>query len=255
MKPKTQLVLLTLLAASGACTPDPAPAPESPQLLVFTRTMGYRHASIEPGIEAIRKIGAEAGFGVDATEDPSVFDTARLQRYAAVVFLSTSDDVLNEAQQRAFTAYIRGGGGFVGVHAAADTEYDWPWYGRLVGAYFRSHPDDPNVREGVLHVIDSDHPSTRGLPDPWVRRDEWYDFGDLEPGLNVLLHVDEGSYRRPAENPEPAPRPIAWYHPFDGGRAWYTGLGHTSESFSEPAFLEHLEGGLTYAIGANHGSG
>jgi type 1 glutamine amidotransferase len=256
MNRKTQrLALLILVAACSACTSDPGPGPESPRVLVFSRTMGYRHASIEPGIEAIRRIGEEAGFDVDATEDPSVFEADRLERYAAVVFLSTSDDVLDEAQQQAFAEYIRGGGGFAGVHGAADTEYDWRWYGRLVGAYFSSHPNDPNVREGTLHVVDRDHASTRGLPDPWIRRDEWYDFGELEPGLNVLLDVDESSYKRPAENPAPAPRPMAWLHSFDGGRAWYTGLGHTSASFSEPAFLEHLAGGLRYAIGADRADG
>lgn len=243
------MAVLLLVAAASACQGAAESTPERPRILVFSRTAGYRHASIEPGIEAIRALGRGEGWDVDATEDPSVFAADRLRGYAAVVFLSTTEDVLDEAQQTAFTGYIREGGAFVGVHAAADTEYDWPWYGRLVGAYFERHPSDPNVREGVLHVADAGHPSTEGLPDPWVRTDEWYEFGEAEPGLNVLLEIDETSYKRPDEDPVREPRPIAWYHEFDGGRAWYTALGHTSDSFREPAFLEHLRGGLRYAIG------
>lgn len=243
------MALVILVVVGPACAPGPEPTGESPRVLVFSRTAGYRHASIEPGIEAIRAIGQAEGFEVAATEDPSVFEADGLRGYAAVVFLSTSEDVLDEAQQQAFTGYIRGGGGFVGVHAAADTEYDWPWYGRLVGAWFAGHPNDPNVRKGVLRVADADHPSTETLPDPWIRQDEWYEFGAPEPGLSVLLEIDESSYKRTEEDPAPAPRPIAWYHELDGGRAWYTGLGHTSASFSEPAFLEHLRGGLMYAMG------
>ena len=247
---KSTTRLLTLLLAVGAaCDSGPTPERESSRVLVFSRTMGYRHASIEPGIEALTAMGREAGYEVEATEDPSVFGADGLDGYTVVVFLSTTGDVLNEAQQQALTAFVRGGGGFVGVHAASDTEYGWPWYGRLVGGYFANHPNNPNVREGLLHVADSAHPSTEGLPDPWVREDEWYDFGELEPGLNVLLTIDESSHKVPGEDPAPEPRPIAWYHEFDGGRAWYTALGHTSESFAEPAFLEHLMGGLTYAMG------
>ena len=244
-RPRLLLTGLTLCLA--ACGPRPDPA-ESPRVLVFSRTTGYRHASIEPGIEAIRAIGREDGFAVEATEDPAVFAPGGLDGYDAIVFLSTTEDVLDEGQQEVFAAYIRGGGAFVGVHAASDTEYDWPWYGRLVGAYFAGHPNDPNVREGILHVADADHPSTATLPDPWVREDEWYDFGELEPGLHVLLEVDETSYKRTDENPVASLRPIAWFHEFDGGRSWYTGLGHTSESFAEPAFLEHLRGGLSWAL-------
>ena len=237
------------LVLPAACAPDPAPVPDAPSVLVFSRTAGYRHASIEPGIEAIREIGQADGFEVVATEDPSVFGPVELRRFAAVVFLSTTGDVLDDAQQEVFEDYIRAGGAFVGIHAAADTEFDWPWYGRLVGGWVAGHPNDPNVREGVLRVADPGHPSTESLPDPWVRRDEWYDYGDLAPGLGVLLEVDERSYKRPEEGPAPSPRPIAWYHEFDGGRAWYTGLGHTSESFGEAAFVGHLRGGLRYALG------
>ena len=243
-------------AARARVGQTPSPVPRTPvvresraHVLVFSRTAGYRHASIEPGIAAIRALGEEDGFAVDATEDASAFEPGNLRQYDAIVFLSTTLDVLNEEQEAAFMDYIRQGGGFVGIHAASDTEYDWPWYGGLVGGYFASHPNNPNVREGVLLVADSTHPSTEMLPARWVREDEWYDIRDLAPGLNVLLNVDETSYKRPDERPAPEPRPIAWYHEYDGGRSWYTALGHTSESFSEPLFLDHVRGGLRFAIG------
>jgi len=219
-------------------------------VLVFSKTAGYRHASIEDGIAAIKKLGQAQGFRVDATEDAALFTEKTLQAYNVIIFLSTTGDVLNEAQQTALQGFVQAGGGFVGVHAAADTEYDWPWYNELVGGWFKGHPNNPNVREGVLHVADATHPSTEGLPEIWTHTDEWYDYKDFKEGaVNVLLLADETSYKRPEEKPAAEPRPIAWYRAFDGGRTFYTGLGHTNESFSEPLFLAHLLGGIEYAAG------
>ena len=220
------------------------PRPDRARILVFSKTAGFRHDSIGPGIAAIRNLGAQNGFDVDATEDAGQF--TNLGRYKAVVFLSTTGDILNNAQQNAFVAFIRGGGGFVGIHAAADTEHGWPWYGELVGAYFASHPAPAQAR---LRVEDRNHPSTRTLPDPWSRFDEWYDFqqNPRSKGVTVLLSLDETSYPGGQMG---ADHPIAWYHEHEGGRAWYTAGGHTDASFSEPAFLEHLLGGIRYAAGA-----
>jgi type 1 glutamine amidotransferase len=220
------------------------PGPD--RILVFSRTADFRHSSIEPGIAALREMGTANGFEVDATEDAGQFTTANLGRYKAVVFLSTTGDVLDGEQQAAFTAYIRGGGGFVGIHAAADTEYGWAWYGGLVGAYFKSHPAPAQAR---IRVENRNHPSTRTLPDPWNRFDEWYDFqqNPRSQGVTVLLTLDETSYPGGQMGPD---HPIAWFHEYQGGRAWYTGGGHTDASFSEPAFLEHLLGGIRYAAGA-----
>jgi cytochrome c len=136
---------------------------------VFTKTAGFRHASIPVALRAVRELGAQAGLGVDTTEDASAFSDANLRRYAAVVFLLTTGDVLDEGQQAALERFVRAGGGFAGVHSAADTEYDWPWYGRLVGAYFRSHP---HIQRAVVEVTDARHPSTVGLPTRWARTDE-----------------------------------------------------------------------------------
>lgn len=216
------------------------------RILVFSRTAGFRHSSIEPGIAALRNLGAANGFAVDATEEAGQFTTANLSRYKAVVFLSTTGDVLNGEQQAAFMTYIRNGGGFVGIHAAADTEHGWPWYGELVGAYFASHPAPAQAR---IRVENRDHPSTRTLPDPWIRFDEWYDFqqNPRSRGVTVLLTLDEASYPGGQMGND---HPIAWSHEHEGGRAWYTAGGHTDASFSEPAFLEHLLGGIRYAAGA-----
>ncbi|HYQ84703.1 MAG TPA: ThuA domain-containing protein, partial [Rubrobacter sp.] len=221
----------------------PATGPD--RILVFSRTTSFRHGSIEAGIAAIRSLGAANGFAVDATEDPRQLTTANLGRYKAVVFLSTTGNVLDAEQQAAFMAYIRHGGGYVGIHAAADTEQGWPWYGSLVGAYFASHPEPAQAR---IRVENRDHPSTRTLPDPWNRFDEWYDFeqNPRSRGVTVLLTLDETSYSGGQMGND---HPIAWYHEYDGGRAWYTGGGHTDASFSEPAFLEHLLGGIRYAAG------
>jgi type 1 glutamine amidotransferase len=215
------------------------------RILVFSKTAGFRHGSIEPGTAALRALGDANGFAVDATEDAGRFTAANLGRYKAVVFLSTTGDVLNEGQQAAFRGYIRQGGGFVGVHAAADTEYGWPWYGDLVGAYFAGHPAPARAR---IRVEKPNHPSTRTLPDPWVRFDEWYDFrrNPRDHGVTVLLTLDESSY---SGGQMGADHPIAWHHEYDGGRSWYTAGGHTEASFSEPRFREHLLGGIRYAAG------
>lgn len=222
---------------------EPQASPD--RILVFSKTVGFRHDSIGPGVEALRELGAANGFAVDATEQAGQFTPANLGRYKAVVFLSTTGDVLNGGQQAAFMSYIRNGGGFVGVHAAADTEHGWAWYGDLVGAYFARHPDPAQAR---IRVEDRDHPSTRTLPDPWNRFDEWYDFqrNPRSKGVTVLLTLDEASYPGGQMGND---HPIAWYHEFEGGRAWYTAGGHTDASFSEPAFLEHLLGGIRYAAG------
>lgn len=229
------LVLLLACARTGE---------SAGRVLVFSKTAAFRHDSIPDGIAAIRNLGAEHGFAVEATEDASVFEDSRLARYGAVVFLSTSGDILDDGQQAAFQRYIEKGGGFVGVHSAAATEYDWPWYGALVGAYFKG---DPAVQPAAIAIADRVHPSTRNLPPRWNRTDEWYNFRSSPRGsVHVLATVDEASYSGGAMG---ADHPIAWYQFYDGGRAFYTALGHTRESYTEPLFLRHLLGGIQFAAG------
>ena len=215
------------------------------KVLVFSKTEGYRHESIETGVEAIKKLGIENGFSVDASEDASVFKEENLQNYAAVIFLNTTGDVLDHYQQADFERFIQAGGGFVGIHSAADTEYDWRWYGKMVGGYFVSHPP---TCDATLKVINKDHISTSMLPETWDRHDEWYNYKSLNPDVTKLIMLDESSYEGGTNGEN---HPSAWYHEYDGGRAFYTGGGHTKEAYAEPLFLQHILGGIKYAIGEN----
>ncbi|GAB3020111.1 ThuA domain-containing protein [Spirosoma pulveris] len=208
------------------------------RVLVFSRTKGYRHASIPVGKLAIMKLGQENGFAVDTTEDASKFTEANLKKYSAVIWLSTTGDVLDDAQQAAFERYIQAGGGYVGIHAAADTEYDWPWYNKLAGAYFLQHPKQQNAE---IEIIDKNHPSTKMLPDRWKRWDEWYSYKSIQPDLKVLGKLDEKTYEGGKNGDN---HPFIWHHDFDGGKAFYTGGGHTDESYSDPLFLQHILGGI-----------
>jgi cytochrome c len=229
--------------AASACTLAAAPA--GSRVLVFSRTKGFRHASIPDGIAAVQALGAAHGFAVEATEDATAFTDQSLGRFAAVVFMSTTGDVLDSAQQEAFQRYIRAGHGYVGVHSATDTEYDWPWYGRLVGAYFKRHPA---VQEAKLDVRDRTHLATKCLPPTWTRRDEWYDFRAVPSAdATVLITIDETSYSGGTMG---AVHPMSWAHTFDGGRAFYTELGHTPESYKDQLYLDHLAGGILWAIGS-----
>ncbi len=219
--------------------------PVKPSVLVFTKTAGFHHASIPAGVNAILKLGKENNFSVDTTSDASKINESNLGKYATVIFLNTTGALLNNYQQADFERYMQAGGNFVGVHAAADAEYDWYWYGRLVGAYFDSHPQ---IQPAVLHVTDKNHPSTRALPDEWKRTDEWYNFKKISPDIKVLITIDENSYKGGING---ANHPMAWYHNFEGGRVFYTELGHTDESYADPLYLKHLLGGIQYAIGDN----
>lgn len=232
-------------SASIAEKNEETTADNSTSVLVFSKTKGFYHKSIPAGIAAIQKLGTENGFQVDTTKDAAKF-TESLKKYKAIIFLSTTGDVLNSSQQTAMENYIKGGGGFVGVHAAADTEYEWPWYNKLVGGYFKSHPNNPNVRKAVINVLNKDHMSTKSLPDKWERSDEWYNYKDINPALKVLAKLDEKSYEG-GENGDN--HPIIWYHEYDGGRAFYTGGGHTNESFDDSVFMQHVLGGIRYAMG------
>lgn len=232
-------------AALGAVAVCSLPAaPTGTRVLVFSRTAGYRHESIPSGTAAVRALGAKHGFAVDATEDAARFTDAGLRAFRVIVFLNTTGDVLDAAQQAAMERWLKAGGGFVGVHSAADTEYDWPWYGRLVGGWFRSHPA---IAQASVNVVDRGHVSTRCLPARWTRTDEWYDYRARPAAdVTVLATLDETTYEGATMG---APHPIAWYHPFDGGRAWYTGGGHTIESWTEAPYLSHVAGGILWAAG------
>ena len=242
-----KLIRLVVVAAAAVLLQAAAAAPDAtprPRVLVFTKTAGFRHDSITPGIRAIRELAGASRIRVDATENGAAFTARNLRRYRAVVFLSTTGDVLAPAQQSAFQRSEQAGGGFAGVHAAADTEHGWPWYGRLVGARFRSHP---HIQQATVRVGTARHPSTAGLPRSWVRTDEWYNFATPpRRGVRVLATLDEATYS-PGDGAMGSFHPIAWSHTLGRGRAWYTGGGHTSESYAEPLFRRHLIGGIRWA--------
>lgn len=233
----------TASPASVVTVPSPAPA-EQFRVLVFTRHLGFAHASIPVAVEAVRALGAATGFAVDATEDPSRFTDAGLAPYAVVVFLSTTGDVLDAAQQGAMERWVAAGHGWVGIHAAADTEYDWSWYQSMLGAHFIGHS---TIQPATIAVVDAANASTRRLPSPLSRVDEWYDFASQPAaGAHVLVRVDEATYKGGRMG---AVHPVSWLQQWDGGRAWFTAMGHTSCSWTERPFLEHIRGGILWAAG------
>ena len=221
--------------------------PRLDSVLVFTRAAGYRHASIEAGVEAIQQLGREQGFAVQHTEDAADFEDARLARHDVVIWLNTDSDVLDDDARRALERYMRAGGGWVGIHGAAATERGWPWYGQLLGggAYLLEHPA---VQPAQLDVEVADHPSTEHLPPRFTLRDEWYSFrANPRPWVRVLLRVNEASYD--VGELAMGDHPLAWCHEFEGGRAWYTGLGHVAELYADPLFTRHVLGGIRWAAG------
>ncbi|QHW00428.1 ThuA domain-containing protein [Spirosoma endbachense] len=217
-------------------------------VLVFSKTVEFRHESIETGKKALAKMASEKSFGVVFTEDAGQFNESSLKKYNTVVFLNTTGDVLNSDQQVAFERYIQAGGGYVGVHAATDTEYGWPWYGKLAGAYFLDHPTPDNVQKGKFIVAMKNQWSTKGMPDSFERAEEIYNFKDISPKINVVLTVDETSYRGGKNSNF---HPISWYQEYDGGRSFYTAMGHTNEAFTDPLFLGHLWAGIRYTTGGD----
>lgn len=222
-------------------------------LLVFSRTGGFRHASIADGQAMLASLAAGQGHRLDSTEDPGVFTDSGLAPYSLVIFLSTTGDVLDDAQQAAFERWLQAGGGFLGIHAAADCEYDWPWYGAQVlgnGAWFRSHPA---IQQATLIVERPGDVSTAHLPARFAFTDEWYNFrASPRSGAEVLLRLDEQSYD-PGANAMGDDHPISWRRRVGQGRSWYTGLGHRSQTFSDERFIQHVAGGIRWALGEAEG--
>lgn len=243
----TKHILLALTAIACLTISCSKKRSGKPRVLVFSKTADYVHASIPRGVEAIQKLGADNGFDVDTSRNADIFNEDSLKNYSAVIFLSTTGDVLDHRQEIAFERYIQAGGGFAGIHAATDTEYDWGWYGRMVGAYFESHP---RTQSAKFIIRDKSFAATSFFTDTiWQHRDELYNFKKLNPEVKVILTIDESSYEGGTNG---AHHPMSWYHEYDGGRAFYTALGHTNEAYADSSFLKHLLGGIEYAIGDNH---
>lgn len=223
------------------------PMPQSHRsILAFSKTAGYRHDSIPNARKAILDMATERGWSVTFTEDAGFIEPNHLKAYDAVVFISTTGKFLDKSNERALMGFIHNGGGFVGIHAAADAEYDWPWYGKLVGAFFLHHPAQA---EALVKIEDTADPSMRDLPNPWRRKDEWYDYRtDPRADVHVLASLDQSSYEGSTMG---ADHPITWRHEFEGGRAWYTGMGHTKESYDDPLFLKMVAEGIEWACGSS----
>lgn len=214
----------------------------SKSVLIFSKTAGFRHQSIPKGVATVSKLLAEHNINFVHTEDAIYFSADSLKKFDAVIFLNTTGDILNNQQKAVFKKFIQSGKGYVGIHAASDTEYNWPWYGALVGGYFSSHPA---VQEAHMEVVNRTHPSTAHLPQTWIHRDEWYDFKDVKSGLHILMMLDETTYEGGKMGKF---HPIAWFQSFDGGRSFYTGLGHTDESYDSELFQKHIIGGVHYVL-------
>lgn len=219
--------------------------------LLFTKTMGFHHVSILDGVQSMRVLAEKHFFDLDWQEDPAVMNDANLAKFDVIIFLNTTGDILNETQQAAMEKFIRAGKGFVGIHSASDTEYDWDWYTKLVGRSFKIHP---TIQTARLKFTANKFPGMDGFSEsnPWT--EEWYDFGPEKiAGLNYILAVDESTYNPKVQWGEKksdgmgAFHPMAWYHEFDGGRAFYTALGHMPADYIDPAFLNHVYAGIYYA--------
>lgn len=213
------------------------------QVLVFSKATDYRHDAITNGIAAIKTMGALNNFAVVATEDARAFAETNLAGFEVVVFLLTSGDVLDANQKAAFQRFIQAGNGFVGIHSASATEMNWPWYIGLVGAALSNHSAVVAAR---IQLEDANHPSTDFLPQSWTRTDEWFNYSsNPRSNVRVLLRLDESSYTGGTMGDHP----IAWCHEYEGGRAWFTGLGHADTTYNDPLFRRHLLGGIQYASG------
>ncbi len=242
------LIIVLTSAYTNAPFREADPHPGSalfakPRVLIFSKTNGYHHASIATGTATIRKLGEENGFAVDTTVDSTWFRKKILKKYAAIIFLSPTGKVFGPEEETALQDYVHSGRGVVGIHAAADCEYNWQWYGDLIGGYFKSHPKQ---QEAKFIIDDKDNAATKGLPDPLTHFDELYNYKYYNPDIKVLIKLDETSYTGGANGDN---HPIAWYHEFEGGRSFYTGLGHTDQCWADPLFQHHLLAGIKYAMG------
>lgn len=246
------LLISFVLGGCNATTQAPVTTQPSSQvqtqqqkILVFTKTAGYRHQAIEKGVATFKAIGEEENIKVVHTEDAAVFEESPLAQYDAIVFLNTTGDILNVGQQHAFEAYIENGGRFLGVHAAADTEYDWPFYGKLVGGYFESHPNNPNILEASLIKTANTHPATAHLDSKFTRADEWYNYKEVRPSITPVLLLDESSYKGGNQGDY---HPISWYSIFGEAKSFYIGGGHTEQAYDEPDFRQHIKAALLWCL-------
>lgn len=253
MSDSRKLAAFALIALAGAL-----PAPAAPKkVLVYTRNhvssgTGYVHDNIAASVAAIRKMGDENGFAVEATDDPKVFSPGGLKQYKAIVFSNSNNEAFeNDAQRDVFRAYIRARGGFVGIHSATGSERKWPYFWSVAGGKFLRHP---KMQKFTVRVKDPNHPATRALPATFEWEDECYYNENLNPSIHVLLVTDPAKLDDPKKSEYPGDRfgdsmPLAWYNRVEGGRQFYTALGHKIEQYSDPLLYKQVLGGILWAMG------
>jgi type 1 glutamine amidotransferase len=243
-------ILRTLLLTAIACFASTAAYAQQFSAAVFSKAAGWHHESTLEAVTAVRELGKLHHFDVFWSEDPKrIFTDESIAKYKVVIFLLTTGDALNDEQQAVFERFIRRGGGYVGVHSASDTEYQWPWYTKMVGHMFRVHPA---IQTAMVNVENRDFPGMERFPSRFLTTEEWYEFdASRSPGLKYLLSVDESTYEPTAQRKKEMAasplHPISWYHEYDGGRAFYTALGHLPATYSDQQFLHHLYGGIYWA--------
>ncbi|MBI4626886.1 MAG: ThuA domain-containing protein [Verrucomicrobia bacterium] len=247
--------LLSLLAAALLGGPLARGVESLPRILLYTRNgltlegkKGYVHDNIPDSVAMVRKLGAENGFAVDVSDDPAAFTDANLKKYRALVFSNTNNQIFDTEDQRgALQRYIRGGGGFAGIHSACGSMRAWPWFWAMAGGSFVRHP---KLQEFTIQVVDRKHPSTSGFAETFRWTDEFYFLRDMPPGLHVLLVGDLSTLNDSQKPVNETTRPLAWCHSFEGGRCWFTTLGHRKEAYADPIFQKHILGGIRWAMGA-----
>lgn len=243
MKKGLLIILVLFFATIGFARAVKALPKDKPNVLVFSLTKGFHHNSISDGIVALFKLGEQNNFNIDTTTNVLSFNNPNLKKYKLIIFLNpTGTNVFDDSQKQAFKTFINSGGGFVGIHAATDFGYEWDWYGKLIGGYFESHP---KIQEAKLDVVMPKDKLVKGLPSPWLHNDEWYNFKNLNTDVKVLIKADETSYKGGKMKND---HPVSWYHIYDGGKVFYTALGHTKECYSDPVFLKHLLAGIKWAM-------
>jgi len=239
-----QITYIALMFISCSTNRHEDPEQETElNVLIFSKTGAFRHESIEPGGAAMKSYFEDYNITSTQTEDPTVFNSSSFASYDVIIFFQTTGNILDSIQQESLKKFIQSGKGFVGIHAASDAEYDWPWFAGLVGVQFADHPV---IQQATFVKVDTAQFTTKHLPDRWTRTDECYNFKQLPSNVTVVLTVDESTYQGGTHG---ANHPISWYHDYDGGRSFYTAMGHTVENYQDTLFLEHIMRGVEWASG------
>jgi uncharacterized protein len=244
-----------ILVCLAALFIEASKAPKN--ILIYTHNgkgangKGYVHDNIPAAVEALKKLSAENGYKAESTDDPAFFTDANLKKFDCIIFSSTNNEAFDtEDQKKAFVNYIHSGRGFVGIHSASGSERQWPWFSDMLGGKFVRHPE---LQPFTIKVIDKTHSSTKFLGDSWAWEDECYYTNQLNPDIHVLLAVDLTTIKDEKKVEYPGATfgnyfPLAWCHEFEGGRQFYTALGHKSEYYKDEKFLKHLLGGIKWAM-------